>query len=105
MLATEREIEEEVTRRVDPMNYEGLWGRPLREVKEEIKKLGRPLAPQSIKELKHLFETYPEDRFDEAKFVEDEKQADSRLYRDPRFKLGIIATLEQKVADFREVQE
>ena len=105
VLATEREIEEEVTRRVDPMNYEGLWGRPLREVKEEIKKLGRPLAPQSIKELKHLFETYPEDRFDEAKFVEDEKQADSRLYRDPRFKLGIIATLEQKVADFREVQE
>ncbi len=105
ILATDREMEEEVARRVNPMNYEGLWGRPLKEVREEIKRLGKPLAPQSIAELRGLFETYPEGRFDEARFVEDEKQADSRLYRDPRFKLGILATLEQKVADFREVQE
>ncbi len=105
VLATEREIHEEVSRRVDPMTYEGLWGKPLKEVREEIKRLGRPLAPQSIRELNRLFETYPELKFDEEKFVEDEMKADSRLYRDPRFRLGIIATLEQKVADFREVQE
>ncbi len=105
ILATDREIDEEVSRRVDPMHYEGLWGKPLKEVKEEIKRLGRPLAPQSIAELKQLFEAYPESRFDEERFVEDEKKADSRLYRDPRFKQGIVATLEQKVADFREVQE
>jgi enoyl-CoA hydratase/carnithine racemase len=105
VLATEREIGEEVSRRVNPMNYEGLWGKPLKEVRDEIKKLGRPLAPQSIRELERLFTTYPEPKFEEGKFVEDEKQADSRLYRDPRFKLGIIATLEQKVADFREVKE
>ncbi len=103
VLATEREIEEEVSRRVDPMTYEGLWGKPLKEVQEEIKRLGRPLAPQAIEELNRLFETYPEPKFEEAKFVEDELKADSRLYRDPRFRLGIIATLEQKVADFREV--
>ena len=105
VLATEREINEEVTRRVDPMTYEGLWGKPLKEVREEIKRLGRPLAPQSIAELKRLFETYPESKFDEERFVEDELKADSRLYRDPRFKQGILATLEQKVADFREVHE
>ncbi|RTZ94538.1 MAG: hypothetical protein DSY91_00050 [Deltaproteobacteria bacterium] len=105
VLATEREIEEEVARRVNPMNYEGLWGKPLKEVREEIKRLGKPLAPQSIRELQQLFETYPEPKFVEEKFVEDEKLADSRLYRDPRFKLGILATLEQKVADFREVTE
>jgi hypothetical protein len=29
-------------------------------------------------------------------------EADARLYRDPRFRTGIIATLEQKVADFKE---
>ena len=103
ILATEREIQEEVSRRVNPMTYEGLWGKPLKEVREEIKRLGRPLAPQSIEELNRLFETYPEPSFDEEKFVEDELKADSRLYRDPRFRLGIIATLEQKVADFREV--
>ncbi len=105
ILATEREIEEEVSRRVDPMTYEGLWGKPLKEVKDEIKRLGRPLAPQSIQELNRLFETYPELAFDEERFVEDEMRADSRLYRDSRFRLGIIATLEQKIADFREVQE
>ncbi len=105
VLATDREIEEEVSRRVNPMTYEGLWGKPLKEVKEEIKRLGKPLAPQSIKELNRLFEAYPEMKFEEEKFVEDELKADSRLYRDPRFRLGIIATLEQKVADFREVHE
>jgi len=29
-------------------------------------------------------------------------EADARLYRDVRFKAGLIATLEQKVADFRK---
>ena len=35
-------------------------------------------------------------------FVEAEKQADARLYRDRRLAPGIQATLEQKVADFRK---
>lgn len=105
VLATDKEIEAEVVRRVNPVTYEGLWGKSLKEAKDDIKKLGRPLAPQSIKELMQLFERYPEVHFEEEKFVEDEMKADSRLYRDPRFRLGIIATLEQKVADFREVKE
>ncbi|NIA10968.1 MAG: hypothetical protein GWP10_14885, partial [Nitrospiraceae bacterium] len=105
VLATVREIEAEVNRRKDPGTYDGLWGKPLKEVRDEIKKLGKPLAPQSIGELERLFTTYRETNFDEGRFVEEEMQADSRLYRDPRFRRGIIATLEQKVADFREEQE
>ena len=38
----------------------------------------------------------------QERIVEAEKQADARLYRDLRLKVGIQATLEQKVADFRE---
>ncbi len=105
VLATVSEIEAEVNRRKDPGTYDGLWGKPLKEVRDEIKTLGKPLAPQSIGELERLFTTYRETNFDEGRFVEEEMQADSRLYRDPRFRRGIIATLEQKVADFREVKE
>ncbi|MFH1351263.1 MAG: enoyl-CoA hydratase-related protein, partial [Pseudomonadota bacterium] len=53
-LATEQEITLEVTRRKNPENYSHLWGKPLREVKEEIAKTGRPLAPQSIEALTRL---------------------------------------------------
>jgi len=35
-------------------------------------------------------------------FVEKEMQADARLYRDTKFREGLIATLEQRVADYRE---
>jgi hypothetical protein len=35
--------------------------------------------------------------------VKEEAEADARLYRDPRFRAGLVATLEQKVADYREV--
>jgi hypothetical protein len=28
-------------------------------------------------------------------------KADASLYRDPRFRAGLVGTLEQKVADFR----
>jgi len=34
-------------------------------------------------------------------FVEKEMWADARLYRDPRFRAGLIGTLEQRVSDFR----
>jgi hypothetical protein len=85
-LATEKEITEQVTRRRDPETYRGLWGKPLAEVKEEIATLGRPDPC----------------RFDERRFVRAEMEADARLYRDPRFREGIIATLEGKVANFKE---
>ena len=40
-------------------------------------------------------------QFDELVFAEKEMKADARLYRDPRFRAGVIATLEQRVADYR----
>ncbi len=100
-LATGDEISQEVTRRSDPENYSHLWGRPLREVKDEIAQMGRPLAPQSIEALTELFEQYEPSPFDEVSFVETEMYADARLYRDPRFRAGLIGTLEQTVTDFR----
>jgi enoyl-CoA hydratase/carnithine racemase len=100
-LATDEEISQEVSRRKDPENYAHLWGKPLREVKEEIARIGRPLAPQSIEALTGLFEQYEPSRFDEVSFVETEMHADARLYRDPRFRAGLIGTLEQTVTDFR----
>jgi enoyl-CoA hydratase/carnithine racemase len=100
-LATGEEISQEVTRRSDPESYSHLWGRPLREVKNEIAQMGRPLAPQSIEALTGLFEQYEASRFDEVSFVETEMYADARLYRDPRFRAGLIGTLEQTVTDFR----
>ncbi|UCF83329.1 MAG: hypothetical protein JSV50_19475 [Desulfobacteraceae bacterium] len=101
-LTTKQEIELEVTRRKDPENYSHIWGKPLREVKDEIINMGRPLAPQSIKALTHLLEGYDAETFDENLFVKREMEADARLYRDAKFRAGLIATLEQRVADYRE---
>jgi len=101
-LATDEEIAEQVARRKDPETYRGLWGKPLKEVRQQINILGRPLARQSIDELQKLFSGYDPSRFDEKGFVRAEMEADARLYRDPRFRAGIIATLEQKVANFKE---
>lgn len=100
-LATKGEISQEIARRKNPENYSHLWGQPLREAKEEIAKVGRPLAPQSIEALTGLFESYEPSKFIEHEFVEREMKADARLYRDPRFRAGLIGTLEQKVTDYR----
>ncbi len=101
VLAQQEEITREVERRSVPDNYRHLWGRPLKEARDDISKLGRPLAPQSIEALERLFEGYDPANFEEARFVEQEMLADARLYRDPRFRAGLAATLEQRVADFR----
>jgi enoyl-CoA hydratase/carnithine racemase len=100
-LATKEEMSQEIARRKNPENYSHLWGQPLREAKEEIAKVGRPLAPQSIEALTGLFESYEPSKFIEHEFVEREMKADARLYRDPRFRAGLIGTLEQKVTDYR----
>ena len=102
ILATQADISEEVARRKDPGTYTHLWGKSLREAKDEIKRLGRPLAPQSIEALNGLLGDYDPAAFDEHGFVEREMKADARLYRNPRFRAGLIATLEQTVADYRE---
>ncbi len=102
ILATEEDISQEVARRKDPENYSQLWGKSLREVKDEIIRIGRPLAPQSIEALNKLLVDYDPSQFDESLFVEREMKADARLYRDPRFRTGLIATLQQTVADYRE---
>lgn len=97
----EKEMYEEINRRKDPENYTHIIGRPLKEVKDEISRIGRPLAPQSIEALEELFHGYDPSNFDEWEFAEKEGEADSRLYRDPRFREGLIATLEQRIPDFR----
>jgi enoyl-CoA hydratase/carnithine racemase len=102
-LAKGAELSDEVKRRSDPQTYAHLFGKPMREVNEELGRLGRPLAPQSVEALSALFNRYDASRFDEAAFVKEEADADARLYRDPRFRAGLVATLEQKVADYREV--
>ncbi|MDO8491509.1 MAG: hypothetical protein Q7T04_05800, partial [Dehalococcoidia bacterium] len=99
------DVSAEIARRANPENYAHLWGRPLREVQEEIGKLGRPLAPQSIKALRGLLEDYDPSTFDEYAFVQREMETDARLYRDPRYRVGVVAALEQTVADFREREE
>lgn len=101
ILATKEDIAAEVERRKNPETYSGLWGKPLREEKDAMSRLGRPLAPQSIKALEGLFDEYEPSSFNEIAFVEKEMKADASLYRDPRFRAGLIGTLEQKVADFR----
>ncbi len=101
-LATEEEIAQQVAKRKDSETYRGLWGKPLAEVKEQLATLGKPLAPQSIEALEGLFSGYNPSQFDEKEFVEQEMEADARLYRDPRFRAGIVATLEGKVANFKE---
>jgi len=100
-LATKEETSQEIATRKNPENYSHLWGQPLREAKEEIAKVGRPLAPQSIEALTGLFESYEPSKFIEHEFVEREMKADARLYRDPRFRAGLVGTLEQKVTDYR----
>ena len=102
-LADEEALSAEVARRSDPATYEGLWGKQVKEVKEQLFTLGRPLAPQSIEALETLFSDFDPSRFVEETFVEAEMQANARLYRDPRFRAGITATLEQNVADFRDM--
>ncbi len=102
ILATKEEVLKEVVRRKDPENYSHLWGKSLREVKDEIAKMGRPLAPQSIDSLNRLLEDYDPLKFDEIRFVEKEMMADARLYRDTKFRAGLVATLEQNIADYRE---
>ena len=101
-LAGEVEMAEEVKRRRAPQTFSHIWGKPLKEVHEEIGKLGRPLAPQSVQALSALFESYRPGGFDEFAFVKQEADADARLYRNPKFRAGLTATLEQKVADFKE---
>ncbi|MBC8420113.1 MAG: hypothetical protein H8E10_16120 [Desulfobacterales bacterium] len=102
ILATEEAVSQEAAKRKDPENYAQLWGKSLREVKDEMIRMGRPLAPQSIEALNRLLEDYDPSQFDESSFVEREMKADARLYRDPRFRAGLIATLQQTVADYRE---
>jgi enoyl-CoA hydratase/carnithine racemase len=103
-LATAETIEAEVARRANPETYRALWGKPLAEAKAELAPLGRPLAPQSVAELETLLSGIPADGFfnreEEDAFVDREKKADARLYRDERLAAGIKATLEQKVANF-----
>jgi enoyl-CoA hydratase/carnithine racemase len=101
-LAKGEELSDEVKRRSDPQTYAHLFGKPMKEVNEEVGRLGRPLAPQSIEALSALFNRYDASRFDESAFVKEEAEADARLYRDLRFRAGLVATLEQKVADYRE---
>jgi len=102
VLATEEDVSQEVAKRKDPENYSQLWGKSLREVKDEMIRMGRPLGPQSIEALNKLLEDYDPSQFDESSFVEREMKADARLYRDNRFRAGLIATLQQTVADYRE---
>ena len=104
-LATKGDISMEVARRKNPGNYSHLWGKPLREAAKEMATMGKPLAPQSIEALDSLIEDYDPSAFDEDSFVEKEMKADARLYRDPRFRAGLIATLEQKVGDYRLEEE
>ena len=103
ILATKEDVDREVTRRKDPENYSQLWGKSLREVKDEMIRMGRPLAPQSIEALNRLLEDYDPLRFDEHQFVQREMTADARLYRDTKFRAGLVATLEQSIANYREV--
>jgi enoyl-CoA hydratase/carnithine racemase len=101
-IVSEAEIDREVNGRVNPLNYSHLWGKTLKEAGEEIARAGRPLAPQSVEALRSLFEGVEPASFDESVFVRREMEADARLYRDKKFRAGLVATLEQKVADYRE---
>lgn len=98
---SEEETVREIARRMDPETYAGLWGRPLKELRNEIGRLGRPLAPQSIEALDALLEGVSAESPNERAFVKREGEMDSRLYRDPRFRAGLTATLGQTVADYR----
>lgn len=101
ILAKTDEITMEVNRRADPDQYKPFWGKPLKDVGDEISRLGRPLAPQSIRAIDRLLEAYDASTFDEEQFIYQELLADAALYRDPRFLEGLSAQLEQRVPDFR----
>jgi enoyl-CoA hydratase/carnithine racemase len=101
-LVSESEIAEEVDRRKNPQNYAHLWGKTLKEAGGQISTMGRPLAPQSVDALSELFASYDRASFDELAFVKREMEADARLYRDDKFRAGLGAILEQRVADYRE---
>jgi enoyl-CoA hydratase/carnithine racemase len=103
IMASKEAFSHEVDRRKDPLNYSQIWGKPLKEAADDLKTMGRPLAPQSIEALNELFIQFDPSDFDEYDFVEKEGEADSKLYRDSRFRAGLVATLEQRVADYREV--
>ena len=100
-LAEPDELALEVSRRMDPDHYAHLWGKPLKDVEDEITRLGRPLAPQSIDAIDHLLDSYDDSGFDEERFIHKELQEDAALYRDPRFLEGLSAMLAQRVPDFR----
>ncbi len=102
LLSTEEEISRQVAARSNPENYAHIRGKRLRDVKDDIARLGRPLAPQSIAALNRLLDGFDAAAFDEFEFVEKEMKADAGLYRDARFRRGLVATLEQTVADYRE---
>lgn len=95
-------VRAEIQRRAEPGTYAALWGQPVKDATAALATLGKPLAPQSIAKLDALFATLAPGSFDEEKFIHAEGRADAELYRDPRLKAGIVATLEQRVADFRE---
>jgi len=103
-LASDEETRAEVERRVNPMTFEGLWDQPLKDARNALQELGKPLAPQSIAKLEQLLAGVDTEDFDEAAFIKAESDADAELYRDPRFKQGILATLNQTVADFRNAE-
>ena len=69
-----------------------------------MKALGEGRTAQSIEALHSLLQGYDPSDFNESHFVQQEMEADARLYRDPRFREGLIATLEQRVADYREAK-
>ncbi len=90
-----------IQRRATPGTYEEIWGEKFRDHKDRIRDLGKPLAPQSVEALDALFERFEGQEWDERAFIIAEQDADAALYRDPRFRAGIVGTLEQRVADFR----
>ena len=101
-LASRKDIAGEVASRTNPDNYAHIRNRSLRDVQKEIKRLGRPLAPQSIGALERLLNSLEISTYDEERFVHEELKADATLYRDPKFIEGLTAMLEQRVPDFRE---
>jgi enoyl-CoA hydratase/carnithine racemase len=101
-MASREQISEEVAVRINPENYAHIRRQSLREIREEISTLGRPLAPQSIKALDYLLEIFNPSTYEEKSFIEEELKADAALYRDPKFLEGLTAMLEQRVPDFRE---
>ena len=101
-LANPDEIALEVARRVNPDHYAQLWDKALKEVKQEIARLGRPLATQSIGAIDNLLGEYDPSTFDEEQFIHKELQADAALYRDPKFLEGLRALLDRSVPDFRQ---